>query len=339
MRGKYRSIILFTAVNIISIACLIWALHGFNLRRLFYQTAHLDWRWVTVAILSNVLMYVVQAWRWSLVLAPVKPVPVWQSARAIYIGLYANEVLPLRSGEIIRCYLQALWSDIPISVALASALIERIFDGIWLIAAVFFAIERVPLPRFIRTGGISLAAVVLVTAILLAIAMFWREQTLDALLNAPRFSWVHTLIQDLHLIGHSRYLYFAFLVSLPCMLLQMIPIYAVLQASREVYRLPVMASFALMLALRLNSALPQAPGNVGTFQIVASRGLMRFNVVRDIALDISFILWGIVTLPLVAVGFIVVALTGLKIGEIHRDARSSVRDREIVPEDNPALKE
>ena len=338
MRGKYRSIALFIAVNLISVVCLIWALHGLNLRRLFYQTAHLDWRWVSVAVLSNILMYVVQAWRWSLVLAPVKPVPVMQSARAIYIGLYANEVLPLRSGEIIRCYLQALWSDIPISVALASALIERIFDGIWLIAALFFAIERVPLPRFIRTGGLSLAAVVLVTAILLAIAMFWKEQTLDALLNAPRFSWVHTLIQDLHLIGHSRYLYFAFLVSLPCMLLQMVPIYAVLRASQEVHKLPLMVSFALMLALRLNSALPQAPGNVGTFQIVASRGMMRFSVAREIAQDLSFIMWGIVTLPLVVVGFVAVALTGLKIGEIHRDARTSMRDRVSVPED-PALKE
>ena len=339
MRGKYRTIVLFTVVNVVSIACLIWALHGFNLRRLFYQTAHLHWGWVSLAILSNILMYFVQAWRWSLVLAPVKPVPVWQSARATYIGLYANEVLPLRSGEIVRCYLQALWSDIPISVTLASALIERIFDGIWLIAALFFAIQRVPLPRFIRTGGISLAVVVAITAILLAIAMFWREQTLDALLNAPRLGWVHTLIEDLHLIGHSRYLYFAFLVSLPCMLLQIVPIYAVLQASRELNKLPMMVSFALMVALRLNSALPQAPGNVGTFQIVASRGLMRFNIAREIALDVSFILWGIVTLPLVAVGFIAVAFTGLKIGQIHRDARSSVRDRETVPEDNPALKE
>ena len=338
MRGKYRSIALFVAVNLISVACLVWALHGFNLRRLFYQTAHLDWRWVSVAILSNILMYVVQAWRWSLVLAPVKAVPVWQSARAIYVGLYANEVLPLRSGEIIRCYLQALWSDIPISIALASALIERIFDGIWLIGALFFAIERVPLPRFIRTGGLSLAAVVLVTAILLAIAMFWKEQTLDALLNAPRFSWVHTLIQDLHLIGHSRYLYFAFLVSLPCMLLQMVPIYAVLRASQEVHKLPLMVSFALMLALRLNSVLPQAPGNVGTFQIVASRGMMRFGVGREIAQDLSFIMWGIVTLPLVVVGFVAVALTGLKIGELHRHARTSMRDRDSVPED-PALKE
>ena len=339
MRGKYRSIVLFIAVNIISIACLIWALHGLNLRRFFYQTAHLHWGWVSLAIVSNILMYVVQAWRWNLVLAPVKRVPLWQSARAIYIGLYANEVLPLRSGEIVRCYLQGLWSDIPISVALASALIERIFDGIWLIVALFFAIERVPLPRFIRNGGLSLAAVVLVTAILLAIAMFWKEQTLDALLNAPRFSWVHTLIQDLHLIGHSRYLYFAVLVSLPCMLLQMVPIYALFRASQEVHKLPIMASFALMLALRLNSALPQAPGNVGTFQLVASRGLMRFGVAREMSLDISFILWGIVTLPLVVVGFVAVALTGLKIGEIHRDARTSMRERDTVPEVNPALKE
>ncbi len=54
------------------------------------------------------------------------------TVQAIYIGLFANEVLPLRSGEVIRCYLLARWNELHVSVVLSSALIERLLDGAWL---------------------------------------------------------------------------------------------------------------------------------------------------------------------------------------------------------------
>lgn len=336
--GKYRSIALFIAVNIISVICLIWALRGVNFRQLLSDIAHLDKGWVSLAIVSNLLVYLLQAWRWSLVLAPVTRVPVWQSARAIYVGLYANEVLPLRSGEIIRCYLQARWSEIPISVTLASALIERIFDGIWLIAALFYTLQEVRLPPIFRDAGFFLAILVLICAVFIGIAMYWRQQALDALLNARWLGWIHILIQDLHLIGHSRYLYFAFLASLPLLLLQVVPIYSVLQAFRGLKHLPVIASFAIMVVLRLNSVVPQAPGNVGTFQWATIRALLLFGVRRNIAQRVSFILWGIVTLPLVVAGFIAVALTGLNIGQLRHEARNSMQERNSVAENDPALK-
>jgi hypothetical protein len=329
---KIRAIALFVAVNIVSVVCLVWALHGVHFRQLFSDIAHLDWRWANAAIVSNLLVYIVQAWRWSLVLAPVTPVSVVQSTRAVFVGLYANEVLPLRSGEIIRCYLQARWSEIPISVTLASALIERIFDGIWLIVGLFVALRLVQLPRIIRDAGIFLAILVLVCAILLAIAMFWREQTLDALVNAPGLGWAHILIKDLHLIGHSRFLYYAFFASLPCLLLQVFPVYAVMQAFNHLRDMPLTAPFVITIVLRLNSVLPQAPGNVGTFQWATIRSTLLFGVARNIAQRFSFILWGIVTLPIVVVGFIAVGITGLKIGQLQRDARSSMQNPEDVPQ-------
>ena len=89
----------------ISIACLIWVYRGFDWKGELPKLMQTDWRWVTVAVLADVVVYVVQGWRWNLLLQPLAPVPVMQTIQAIYIGLFANEVLPLRSGEVIRCYL------------------------------------------------------------------------------------------------------------------------------------------------------------------------------------------------------------------------------------------
>ncbi len=354
---KFRTIAFFVVVNLLSAACLWWVLRGVDFHSLMSDFEHLRWDWVSAAIASNLLSYVLQGWRWSLVLAPVTAVPVSDAVQAIYVGLYANEVLPLRSGEIIRCYLLARCSEIPISVTLASALIERIFDGIWLIVGLIVTIRYVKLPAVIQSGGIFLGVLILMIGALLAIAMFWKEQTLDALLNARWLGWVHILIRDLQLIGHSRFLYYAFFLSLPFFLLQVFPIYAVLKAYNGLGHLPVVAALTLAVILRLNAVLPQAPGNLGTFQAATMLGVRLFrsdavlpaaagpgtihrrlrpNPFRDMAQGFSIILWALLTLPLLIVGFIAVAFTGMNLGEIHRSAHGSMKGRDAVPEDDAA---
>jgi uncharacterized membrane protein YbhN (UPF0104 family) len=341
---KIRSLIFFIVVNVLSLVCLALALHGWNFRRLMHGFAHLHWGWVSLALVASLLSYVVQGWRWSLLLAPIAAIPIQRCIRAVFVGVYANEVLPLRSGEIIRCYLLARSSEIPVSVTLASALIERVFDGIWLIVALFVTLHTIELPRFIRYIGVVLGILILVCGALLAVAMYWREQTLDLLLNARWFGWVHVLIKDLHLIGHSRFLYYAFGLSLPYGLLQVFPIYAVLRAYDGLSHLPfVAAAFTVAIMLRFNAIVPQAPGNFGTYPGAVMIGLRPFRRLARIlparrgvqAVDpfqeFSLILFAIMTAPLLVAGFIALALTGTKLVDIHREAKNSLQDRHAVP--------
>src|SRR5437763_8675039 len=89
----------------LSAASLIWVFHGFNLQQTLAEFATLDWRYVSIAVIFELSVYLSHAWRWNILLRPVARVPFWRSVQAIYIGLYANEIIPLRSGEAIRCYL------------------------------------------------------------------------------------------------------------------------------------------------------------------------------------------------------------------------------------------
>jgi uncharacterized protein (TIRG00374 family) len=337
-RESKRTSRIFTAVTLVlSVACLAWALHGVSWTELWAEVRELDWRWVSIAVIADLLVYVVQGWRWNLLLLPVGPVSPWASVGAIYVGLFANEVLPLRAGELIRCFLMARWSKIPSSVTLASALIERIFDGGLLIAGLFLSLRYMhhfPLSRgqgraieIITTGSIFLAIVLLICAALLAVAMYWREQTLDALLDVRMFSWAHVFIQDLHRIGHSRFLYFSAAVSVPYLFIQIVPIYAIMQA----YGFDGVTwsqAGALMVLLRLGSVVPQAPGNVGLFQVLSTLGLTLFGVPGAMARRFTLILWAVVTLPLLIVGFIALVASGTKMADVQREAHAEMRARQ-----------
>jgi uncharacterized protein (TIRG00374 family) len=335
--SKRTNRVLMIVTLVVSVACLAWWMNGISWTELWEDIRELDWRWITVAAVADILIYVVQGWRWSLLLQPVGTVSPWSSVGAIFVGLFANEVLPLHAGELIRCFLMARWSKIPISVTMASALIERIFDGVLLIAGLFLSVRYIrhfPLSRtharaidIITTGSISLTVLIVLGAALLAVAMYWREQTLDALLDARLFSWAHVFIEDLHRIGHSRYLYFSFALSIPYLLLQIVPIYAIMQA----YGFDAVSwaqAGALMVLLRLGGVLPQAPGNIGLFQVVSTLVLTLFGAPVAMARRFAFILFAVVTIPLLLVGFVALIASGAKMGDIQREAQAEMRARQ-----------
>ena len=234
------------------------------------------WHWVAIALIADALVYLFHGWRWQLLLRPVEKVSFLNCVQAIYVGLFANEVLPLRAGELIRCFLLSRSTELPISVTFASALIERIFDGIWLMTCFFMALHMGKLPGVLIKGGYILGIMIVAAGIIIGFAMYARRQSIDKFFGMPWPGWFQTLIEDLHLIGHSRYLYYSFIASGAYLLAQIFPIYALVQAND----LPVRwtASFTMMVLLRLSSVVPQAPGNLGSFQWVVARTLIMFGL-------------------------------------------------------------
>jgi uncharacterized protein (TIRG00374 family) len=288
----------------------------------------MDWWWLGVAVIADISVYCMQAIRWRQVLRPVEQVSFRHAVSAIYIGLFANEVLPFRAGEVLRCYVVSRWTKLPFSVVISSALIERIFDGIWLCLCLIVTVRLVGHHRHMRglvDSGYVLGIVVLSGAALLALAVFLRQKT-RALLSGDGWQrHLRVLIDDLNLIGHSRYLYFAFLQSLPYLLLQVIPIYAAMQAY-EFDQSPgfipsISVAFTLMVVLRLGSVVPQAPGNLGLFQFLTKEALQRmFHVAPAEAARFSLVLWGTVTIPLLLAGLLVLMGSGSKLFELKRAA-------------------
>jgi glycosyltransferase 2 family protein len=312
--------ILMIAALVLSVASLVWVLHDFEPEKLMGEIRAMHWSWVAAAVLFDILVYFLQGWRWSLLLRPVANIPFAQSIRAIYVGLFANEILPLRTGEIIRCYLQGRWSGLPFTVVLSSALIERIFDGLWLIICLVVTMQFVHLPEIYTKLGQMLGLIVALGAALLAGAMFFKHQTRAALEGHPWLAKLNVLLEDLYIIGHSRYLYLSAIASLPYLLLQVLPIYGLAHAYG--IRISLGQGFALMVILRLVSVVPQAPGNLGAFQAAAAFGLMLFGFEESLAKRFSFVMWAIITLPLLIAGFFAWAVTGLRLGEIRRAAEA-----------------
>lgn len=307
----------------LSVACLIWVLHGYPINELIPTIRSLDWRWVMVAVISDLTVYICHAWRWNTLLYPVARLRLWRTVQAIYIGLFANEVLPLRTGEIIRCYLMGHWNDLRISLVFASAAVERLIDGFWMLVAFLVTATFV---KGIPKDLVILVQVLGVLILLGGIALGWvtvHKQEAHAVISESR--WASTLrhvIEGLHLMGNLRTLSYTALISLLYFVLQVLSVFFLMKAYG--LDLSFWVAGGVMTIVRFAVVVPNAPGNLGLFQFACVLAMGLFDVEKTDAKSFSFIMFFTLTLPLLLGGAVATALTGLNLGELRARARAGI---------------
>jgi glycosyltransferase 2 family protein len=302
----------------ISAASLLWVYWGFDWKGELPKLASADWRYLALAMVSEIGTYFLQGWRWSLLLSPVGPAKFLRSVQAIFAGLMANSVLPLRSGEAIRIYLLARWTDIPFSVTLSSAVVERLIDGILLFLCFYTVTFFVDVPGYLRDGSLVLAVIVGVLSVLMGIVMFYKHHAHAA---ASRSRWRDMLwhvVEGLHAMGNSPSFLPTIVVSGLYLASQLIPIYALAKGLE--LGIPLGAVAVILVILRIGTILPQAPSNVGGFQFFTVVALRLFHVDKAAAAGFATLLFLVITVPLLLGGAVACALAGLRIKDLQHHA-------------------
>jgi uncharacterized protein (TIRG00374 family) len=300
--------------------CLVYVLHGYNFAQLLDAIETLDWKWVALGVAADLSVYVVHAWRWNTLLSPVARLGIWRTVQSIYIGLFANEVLPLRTGEVIRIYLLSHWNNLRFSLGVASAAVERIFDGILMLAAFVVTASFVDgIPRKLEVL-VQAIGVVLVLAVLGMVWVVMHKQEAHAVIQESR--WAATLrhvIEGLHLMGNRHTMMGTGLISLLYLVLQVVVYWALMRAYG--LDLSFWSAGGVVALVRFGTVVPNAPGNIGLFQVACVLALGLFGVKKNDATTFSFVLFCALTLPLLIGGAVATALTGLNIGELRDRAK------------------
>ncbi len=302
----------------VSIASLIWVYYGFDWKHELPKVLATDWRCVSVAVIADVMVYFVQGWRWKILLQPLDDVPLLRTVQSIYIGLFANEILPLRSGEVIRSYLQARWNSLPFSVVLSSVVIERLIDGVWLVLGFYLVAHYMQLPGYLVAGADFLAILLIIVAVLLAIAVIYKTHAHAAVSRSRWAAILWHVVEGTHAMGRSVSFPVAIVVGLLFLGLQVVPVY-VLAVGYGIH-LTWGAAAVILVILRLGSIPPQAPSNVGAFQFFTVVALELFGITKADAAGYATLLFIVVTVPLWIGGFLALIATRMRLHEIHHHA-------------------
>ncbi len=310
----------------LSAGCLVWVFHSYKVADLLPQLRQLEWKWLALGVALDLSVYLCHAWRWILLFRPVDRLPFWRTVQAIYIGLFANEVLPLRVGELIRCYLVAHWNNQLLSVVFASAAIERLIDGFWMVMSFVIAAQHLKGIPILLTYTVRLLEVVVIAGTAVLAYVMIHKSRAHAMVRESR--WAATLrhiVEGLHTMGNWRTLAQVMPASFLYLVLQVFSYWALMKAFQLDFS-PWDAA-AVLAIVRLGTVVPNAPGNIGLMNMACLIALHNvLGAERRDASDFSIVLFLALTLPLLIGGAIATALTGLNIGEIHHHARQRMRD-------------
>ena len=288
-------------------AALVWVLHDVHPRDLVQGLVVRYPAWLVFAVAADILSYVSQGIRWRLFLSPVGKLTTRQATKAIYAGLFVNEVVPMRFGEVVRTYLAARWMSVRFTSALTSLAFERLTDGIWLAAAAGLATMFVPLPAFMIQGAKILGLVLLASIVLLFILVRLGRGAKTRLLDRAA--------RAIHSASTAPAFWLAFLSSSFVLILQALAFWFVMKA----YALPLSfwTGVAVFLIVRLGTAIPNTPANVGTFQFFVVAGLTFFGLDKTSAAAFSLAVFLVLTIPLWLIGFFALSSTGLTLKNLR----------------------
>lgn len=325
-----RKLLRLVPVYAVAILCFIWVFRGIDLRQLGEHLASLSWPYLCLAAILNLSVYVVNAWRWKLALQPVARVSFTRSLQATYIGLFLNEVLPLRPGEVARCGLLSCWvRGIGFSVAVSSAIIERLTEAGWLVIAFAVLILIAPVPKALAYGfAIGSLALVAVSVLLAVLAARHRPDHRSQLEKGLIGAW-RQFLTGLQMVGRSSTLSVIAACSLLSLFLNVVATWALMETCGIALSLAV--ATGVFIIIRVGTSIPTTPGSVGPYQLFSVLGLGLFGVNKMAAVTFSVAAFAAVTFPLLIGGAVAFVRASEDFSEIAALANRAVlrgsRDR------------
>jgi hypothetical protein len=311
------------------VVLLVWIFHDLNLSDAVVSLKRLRWELVGAAVVVDVLGYVFQALRWRALLAPIGRLPLFRLVQAIYTGLFMNEILPMRTGEVVRAHLVARWISVRFRSVLPSMAVERLLDGAILTLAIGLTMSLLPLPARLSQAAEVLGAVIFVlTSVFVCLVVRAArlkhagtdiQPPANKLMSGGVLRAFRRMLSDVAegtgRLGTGRVLSEAGFYPLLLLASQALSFWLIIRAAG--FGLSIWAGTAVLLIVHLGTAIPNAPANIGSYQFFCIVGLGLFGVEKSQATGLAFVIFLILTIPLWLLGWVALRGTRLSLEQIR----------------------
>ncbi|MEJ2511448.1 MAG: lysylphosphatidylglycerol synthase transmembrane domain-containing protein [Anaerolineales bacterium] len=318
----------------ISAFFLYWVLKDIEYSTLWQKTLEANYWLILPGVGAYFIGLWVRAWRWHYLLRPVKPISTRKMFPIVAMGYAGNNIFPARAGEVLRAVVLKNKEDVPISASLATIIVERVYDGVVMLAFIFVNLaelsrltEEITLFRSFSIQDVAVWGSVLffgVLVVFLLAAMFPRptEKIIRWLVErlVPQRFRERTLQIAVRFLGGLASLrspveaLMVFFTSVVIWLLETVKYWFVMQA----FRFSV-SFFALMLmngVVNLATTIPSAPGYLGTFDLPGIKILEAHGIGAETAASYTFVLHFALWFPVTLLGLYYMWREGIKWGKV-----------------------
>jgi len=293
---------------------------------------------LAVAVAIATATFPLRLLRWRLLLrrddgGTIGIAPMWH---AVAIGFMANNVLPFRMGEIMRTLTVSRLAPVRFTAAFSSIAVERVFDGLTVVALLAVSLFTAGLPAGTAIGGVpiarlaAIAGAMLGAALLAAVAVVaWplaAERVIRKVVPGERLAGklvalVEGVRHGLSVLRSPARLAAVIGWSLVLWLVNALSFYVAFLA----FDIPAGFAAALLLqgVLVLGIAVPSTPGYVGLFEGAIKAVLLLFAVAPDRAVAYAVTYHVTTFIPIVLLGAWSLLTTSLSLRDLRSEASSA----------------
>ncbi|MBD3163041.1 MAG: flippase-like domain-containing protein [Candidatus Eisenbacteria bacterium] len=305
---------------------LYFAVRGARIDEMLEALARANYLYMIPCVAATLLAFWIRALRWRYLMASIRVIPQGLVFAATMIGFLANNVLPARLGELVRAHVVGRRAGISRSSALATILVERIFDLFTLLGlfAVVAAVSEFPMG--LDRVALIVLGIGVATLVLLVIWHLHPQRFVHVLLRIVPRRFRHS-IEDLGLrfgeglgvFDRAGSLILVGFLSLAMWGLILAVVWlSILAVSIDIPQ-PEGAMVALV-AIALVTMVPSAPGFIGTLQGGGTAALLVFGIPKEQGLAFTIVFHATQWFPVNAVGLYYLFREGLSFGQLSRIA-------------------
>ncbi|MBO0799588.1 MAG: flippase-like domain-containing protein, partial [Blastocatellia bacterium] len=179
----------------------------------------------------------------------------------------------------------------------------------------------VPLPRYLIHAAYILSAVVILVACVMGYFVYRPPKATRFSSGPLHIVWsLHEKLSDfLQGMALRREFYLSLAVSLLLLIFQALAFWLVMRGAG--LHLSIWIGTAVYLIVHLGTAIPNAPANVGSYQFFTVAGLTLFGVEKSAAAGFSLVIFTLLTLPLLVLGFAALSTSGINLLKLRRQAQ------------------
>ena len=137
----------------VSIILLAYFLFTVDIRRMLDALAGANYWYIIPAVGMYFVSVYFRSMRWSVMLKRLKPVGARRLFPVVVVGYMANNIIPMRLGELVRSYYLSQREGISATSALVTVFVERIFDALALLFFIAVITPFVPIAGLVQDFG------------------------------------------------------------------------------------------------------------------------------------------------------------------------------------------
>ncbi|MBN1693923.1 flippase-like domain-containing protein [candidate division WOR-3 bacterium] len=299
-------------------AVFLWlAFLKINFKELTVALESANYSLIIFAAFVNGLSFIPRAYRWKLLLKPLKNTRFGNTFGILSIGFMANSVLPARGGEFIRAFAIGRTEKISKSASFATIIVERVIDMITLLIFLVISISLLSDNNLI--SKIFWMGLILAISAVIFLAVLRKNPKIINMfvsLSPRRFKervkkFLEAFIKGLEILNDFKTLLYTFLQSLLIWSCYAV-VYYILFISFG-FRLSVGAAFLVMAICSLGISIPSSPGFIGTYHYFLTFSLGLFQIPKSIALSFAIVAWAVNFLPVVVIGLVALNKLGISL--------------------------